>query len=199
MFTKMERAIIGQSGKALFLVLACLFFQSIHAAPRVLSEFELDRVSAGYVDLELSGRAVAVGPNSVSRFSATVEQTIGEVQSDNYIYTTTYGLAEAFAKGRRVQTEVGYFFQTDEEVLAFEVIHKFSSRSGAGKHKKKNKKNKQQKRKKKQAVKKSSNKNKKKKRKNNQSVKQKNKKKRKRVTREKQQLYVSVVTRRLAD
>lgn len=209
MFSFKDR-LLDKMCRGAFVLSFFLAFQLVYAAPVPLSNAELDRVSAGYVDLEVQAKAIATGPNAVSRFSANVEQVIGDAQADNYIYTTTTGLAEAFAKGRRVYTEVGYFFQTDEEVLSFEVVHKSSSRTGrakSGKNKRNNnkknkhgnkKKNSNKKKKRKKHAAKSNAKNNKKK-KNHRKGKNKKVKKRsgkKKVKRERQQLYITVVTRR---
>lgn len=61
--------------RAVFVVLLFIVFgQVAKEAPVLLSDAELDRVSAGYVDLEVSAFASAIGPNAVSRFSASDEQ-----------------------------------------------------------------------------------------------------------------------------
>lgn len=188
-------------GRCVLVLAVCLSGQLLHAAPVLLSNAELDRISGGYVELEVNALAIAKGPNSVARFSANVEQVIGEAQEDNYIYTTTTGLAEAFAKGRKVYTEVGYFFQTDEEILSFDVVHKSSSRTGRGKSGKNRKKN-NKKGKKHTGKNKGKNKSKNNKKKKHTRKVKGNKKKgkkrsgRKNVKRERQQLYVTVVTRR---
>jgi len=122
----------------IFTFLYFLSIQFVKAAPVLLDNAELDRISAGYVDLEVNAKATATGRNAVSRFSANVEQTISEVQPDGYIYTTTTGLANAYARGKVVSTEVGYFLQTDEEILSFSVLQNFSSRKSLAKNGKKN-------------------------------------------------------------
>jgi hypothetical protein len=168
----------------------------LRAAPFTLSDDVLDLVSAGYVELEVNANAAARGPKATARFSTDVEQTISEAQADNHIYTTTTGKADAFAKGKKVKTEVGYFVKTDEEILSFEVAHQIKSskknkrKKKAGKNRK-DKKNKSSNRKKKNRKDGKSNKGSAKKKKSKGKSK-------KPIVRERQQLTVTIVTRKSA-
>jgi len=137
MYSLSVKSIVAKTAFFTFLYVVSIPF--VNAAPVLLNNAELDRISAGYVDLEVSARATASGPNAVSRFSANVEQTISDIQPDDYIYTTTTGLASAFARGKVVHTEVGYFLQTDEEILSFSVLQNFSSSKTAARKGKRNK------------------------------------------------------------
>lgn len=126
---------IRQLGAGIILFLGATL-QIAQASPVLLSDLELDRISGGYVDLEVSAKATAIGPKSVARFSADVQQTYADSKNGKYIYTTTTGYADAFAKGRKVSTEVGYIFGTDEKILSFSVEHyKHTSKKSGRKNK----------------------------------------------------------------
>jgi len=97
--------------------------KSQSAEPTLLTDSQLDQVTAGFLRIDVSASALAVSEVS-GTFSNTVTSTnvdVGQIDADGYIYTTGTGSANATAIGHQVFTGVGGGFDTNEEVVRVEV------------------------------------------------------------------------------
>lgn len=90
-----------------------------------LSDSQLDKVSAGYLAINVAADAHAVS-SAADTFTNTITEThvnVGQPQDDGYVYTTGNGRAFATAIGQTVQTAVGGGFETNQDVVSVDVNH----------------------------------------------------------------------------
>ena len=88
-----------------------------------LSDSQLDKVTAGYLAISVAADAHAVSAAG-DTFTNAVTQTnvnVGQPQDDGYVYTTGNGQASATAIGQAVLTAVGGGFDTNQDVVSFDV------------------------------------------------------------------------------
>jgi len=98
---------------------------ALSAEPLPLSNEQLDRVTAGFLAINVAADAQAVS-ELASTFTNTVTSTnisVGQPQEDGYIYTTGNGTAAATAIGQAGYTAVGGNYDTNQEVVHVEVSH----------------------------------------------------------------------------
>ncbi len=93
------------------------------AEPTLLTDSQLDQVTAGFLRIDVSANALAISDMS-DTFSNTVTSTnvdVGQTGANGYIYTTGTGSANATAIGHQVYTGVSGGFDTDEEIVRVDV------------------------------------------------------------------------------
>ena len=112
------------SAIACLLIFGVVISRAAIAEPILLSETEMDSVSAGYVSLHGNALAHATGEH-VSAAAINVDITQQKVVNieEGIGYTLSTVTANASALGEKVNTSVAAGFETNEQILSLDIKH----------------------------------------------------------------------------
>lgn len=86
--------------------------------PLSLTDSQLDGITAGFLELNATANAVALGQDSLTTTFTDTLVIQGVPQADGYVYSQGTALADALAIGESVTTGTSVGFVTDEEVVS---------------------------------------------------------------------------------
>lgn len=115
-------------------LLGTLSIQCGVAGPLLLSNTQLDTISAGYVNLRGDATAHATGDIAIANINVDVAQLITHDADQSLTYTVSTITVKAAAIGETVDTAVSAAFDTNEKIVSLDVSHSTTTGVTAVKH-----------------------------------------------------------------